>query len=187
MAIRSRWIDSRLWLRAAVALAVLAASSGLAAAQESKSAAVAKDLVQTLEAGKLDGMAAADPSAPGTFVAALYIQGTQLLVVSAKYAAPPLLVDKLTKKDYREIYIDLSSASVAGTKVFIQDQGADGFAAKPGNDQLADSLEEGNKTLAFDGAKKAKLSDEEYAKAFAAADERYARMLSLLLAQAKAK
>ena len=187
MAIRSRWIEGRRWLRSGVACGILIAAAGPASAQESKSAAVAKELVQTLDEQKLDGVAAADPATPGTFVAALYIQGTQLLVVSAKYAAPTLLTDRLTKKEYREIYIDLSSASVAGTKVFIQDQGADGFVPKPSGEQLADSMEESNKTLAFDGAKKAKLSDDDYAKAFSAADDRYAKILTLLLAQAKAR
>jgi hypothetical protein len=187
MAVRPREIDGRPWLRAVVALGILIAPPGLAAAQESKSASIAKDLVQTLDAAKLDGIAAADPGAPGTFIAALYIQGTELLVVSAKYAAPTLLADKLSKKEYREIYIDLSSASVAGSKIFIQDQGADGILAKPSGDSQADSWEQNNKTTTFEGAKKAKLSDEEYAKAFSDADERYAKMLTLLLAQAKAR
>jgi hypothetical protein len=46
--------------------------------------------------------------------------------------------------------------------------------------------DEGDKSTAFDGEwKKAKLSEAEYTKAYADADERYAKMLSLLLAQAK--
>ncbi len=80
---------------------------------------------------KLDAIAAADPSEPGAFVAALYIQGSQLLVVSAKYAAPPLLTAKIKAKEYRDVYIDLSSASVAGSKVFVIDQNCDGLAPKP--------------------------------------------------------
>ena len=73
-----------------------------------KSAAAAKQLTDALDAAKLDAIAAADPSDPATFVAALYIQGSQLLVVSAKYAAPPLLTAKLKTKEYRDIYMDLA-------------------------------------------------------------------------------
>ena len=72
----------------------------------------------------------------------LYFQGSQLLVVSAKYAAPPLLVAKIKEQNYRDVYIDLSSASVAGSKVFVIDAGVDGLAPKPG-DSGADSYEQG--------------------------------------------
>lgn len=155
------------------------------AAQASRSADAAKQLAQTLDASKLEAIAAADPADPQTFVAALYFQGSQLLVVSAKYAAPPLLVAKIKEQNYRDVYIDLSSASVPGSKVFVIDAGVDGLAPKPG-DNGADSYENGTKQLQFDGDwKKAKISEDEYMKGFAEADERYAKMLSLLEAQAK--
>lgn len=158
----------------------------LAAAQESKSSALAKELTQTLEAAKLDGIGAADPSTPGTFVAALYIPGTQLLVVSASYAQPSLLVDKINTKDFRGIYMDLHSASVPGSKVFVQDQRCDGLIFRAGGDDVADAWDEGDKSTTFDGEwKKAKITEEEYTKTYTSADERYAKMLSLLLAQAK--
>jgi hypothetical protein len=163
-----------------------ALSVGAASAEDSKSAAVAKELVQALDAAKLDGIAAADPSAPGAFVAALYIPESQLLVVSAQYAAPELLVDRIAAKDYRGVYVDLQSASVRATKVFVQDQGADGLSAREEDNQAADSWEEKDKTVAFDGDwKKAKISEADYTKTFADADERYAKMLSALLAQVK--
>ena len=155
------------------------------AAQASRSAEAAKQLAQTLDASKLEAIAAADPADPQTFVAALYFQGSQLLVVSAKYAAPPLLVAKIKEQNYRDVYIDLSSASVAGSKVFVIDAGVDGLAPKPG-DNGADSYENGTKQLQFDGDwKKAKISEDEYMKGFAEADQRYAKMLALLEAQAK--
>ncbi|HET9264977.1 MAG TPA: hypothetical protein VFO14_18145 [Vicinamibacterales bacterium] len=155
-------------------------------AQEAKSVAAAKELAAALDAAKLDSIAAVDPSDPTTFVAALYFPGAQLLVVSAKYAAPPLLVAKMSSKNYRDIYIDLNSASVAGSKVFIIDQSCDGLVARPDGDQAADTFENGSSQLAFDGDwRKAKLSEDEYMKAFSEADQRYARILSLLAAQAK--
>jgi hypothetical protein len=158
-----------------------------ATAQESKSSVAAKELGDVLDRLKLDSIAAADPSDPGTYVAALYFPGAQMLVVSAKYSAPSLLNDKLTKKDYRDVYIDLSSASIPATKVFIMDQAANGLHFKPVDDQPADSWEVANKTtVSFDGDwKKSKLTEEEYAKTFNAADTRYAQILSLLAAEAK--
>ena len=83
---------------AAVAVpAVCAMLTGapLAAEQSNKSSAAAKDLAQAMDAAQLDAIAAQDPSDPGTFVAALYFPGSQILVVSAKYSAPPLLLDKI--------------------------------------------------------------------------------------------
>jgi hypothetical protein len=172
-------------LAAAVAAACLTV---LTAEQESKSAAGAKELSQVLETAKLDGIGAADPSSPGTFVAALYIPDTQLLVVSAKYAQPTLLVDKIKASDYRGLYMDLHSASIAGSKVFVQDHRADGLNWRPNGDDGADMWDEGDKSTAFDGEwKKAKMSEADYTKAYTDADERYAKMLSLLLAQAKQK
>lgn len=173
-------------LGAAVALAAAAIMTpALARAQDSKSALVAKQLTAALDAAKLDSIAASDPAKLGEFVAALYIPGAQLLVVSAKYSAPLLLVDKIGKKEYRDVYMDLHSASIAGTKIFVQDQLADGLAPKPDNDQPGDAWEEGTKTVSFEGAKKAKMSDAEYDKVFSDADTRYAKALSLLLAQLK--
>ena len=54
-------------------------------------------------------------------------------------------------------------------------------------DGVVDAWEQANKTLAFDGQKKAKMSEEDYTKAYSEADEHYARILSLLIAQAKPK
>lgn len=164
--------------------AALAIGASPAAAQASKSGAAARQLASTLDRLKLDSIAAPDPSDPNTFVAALYFPGAQLLVVAAKYSAPTLLVDKLSKKDYRDVYIDLNSASVAGSKVFVMDQACDGLVPRP-DDGAPDTWEEGTKTIAFDGEwRKANMSEEDYHKAFAAADERYARILTLLADQA---
>jgi hypothetical protein len=166
-----------------VGIAVLASASLLSAAQDSKSAPGAKELCQVLDSAKLEAIAAADPSAPGTFVAAIYIPETQLLVVSAKYAAPSLLADKIAAGDFRGVYMDLHSAATPGSKIFVQDMGPDGLISRNDN---GDSWEEAGKTTMFDGQwKKSKSTEAEYTKALADADERYARMLSLLVAQTK--
>lgn len=179
-------VGPRLTMVAAVVLLSPIAGNTVLA-QNSKSAAVAKELCQSLDAAKLDAIAAADPSDPSIFVAALYFQGSQLLVVSAKYSAPVLMIGKIKNKEYRDVYIDLSSASVAGSKNFVIDTGADGISQKPG-DSGPDNWEKGTQQVAFDGDwKKAKMSEDQYMKAFSEADEQYTKMLLLLLAQAKGK
>src|SRR5215203_680276 len=155
----------------------LAAVSNAAAQGPPRSTAAAKQLTDALDRLKLEAIAAPDPSDPGAFVAALYFQGGQLLVVSAKYSAPTLITAKLAKKDYRDVYIDLNAASVAGSKIFVMDQACDGLVAKPGG-EAADTWEQGTTNTVFDGDyKKAKVSEEAYGKTFAAADEKYARIL----------
>jgi hypothetical protein len=105
--------------------------------------------------------------------------------VSAKYSAPTLITAKLAKKDYRDVYIDLNAASVAGSKIFVMDQACNGLVAKPDDSQAPDTWEQGTTNTVFDGDyRKAKVSEEEYGKTFAAADEKYAQILSLLATQA---
>src|SRR5262245_52374300 len=141
--------------RAAVACvaAVLVSLSlaPIASAQDSKSTALAKQLIAALDAAKLDSIAAKDPAGPDTYVAALYFAGSPLLVVSAKYTAPLLLDARLGKKEFRDAYIDLSSASVPETKIFIQDAGGDGMRPKREDGQAFDSYEVGGKPTLFDG------------------------------------
>ena len=159
----------------------------LALAQESKSAALVKELTQLLDQNKLDAIAAKDPSAPDLFVAALYFPGSQLLVVSARYAVPSILAEKLAKKEYREVYTDLNSAAVAGSQVLVMDMGADGLQAEEGREPRSTPATSATKSCIFDGDwKKQKLaSEDEYNKVFADADARYAKMLTALIAQAK--
>jgi hypothetical protein len=167
----------------AAAIVILASVSVVRAAEDSKSAAPAKQLVQVLDTAKLDSIAAVDPSSPNRFVAAIYIAETQLLVVSAQYSAPALLVDKIKLGDFRGVYMDLHAAATSGTKIFVQDMGPDGLFSKSDN---GDSWEEAGKTTTFDGQwKKAKSTEAEYTKTLSDADERYAKMLSLLLTQVK--
>jgi hypothetical protein len=178
----------RVIVRACLAGLVTLAFSANALAQDSESSRVAKQLAAALEAAKVDSIAAKDPTRPGTYIAALYFSGTQLLVISAQYSAPVLLDQKLVKKDYRDIYLDLYGAPMPGTKVFIEDFGADGFKVKPEDGSAPDSYEAGGKRTAFDGDWKAqKLSETEYQQAFTAAEGPYTKMLTALLDQLKKK
>jgi hypothetical protein len=176
---------TRLAVRGSIAIVSLALAS-TAYAQDSKSAALAKQLTAALDAAKLDSIAAKDSSAADTFCAALYFAGGQLLVVSAQYTAPQLLDTRVSRKEYRDTYIDLNSASVPASKVFIQDAGGDGLRARHADGQAADTYELGGKLMVFDGDwKKQKLSEQDYMKAFSSADERYAAILSALIEQLK--
>ena len=167
-------------------VALICLSSGVASAQDSKSAPLAKQLAAALEEGKLDSIAAKDPSAPDAFVAALYFPGMQLLVISGKYSVPQLLTERVGRKEYRDVYLDLNGASIADTKVFIEDPGADGIKAKREDNQAFDQCEIAGKRTMFNGDwKTQKMSEQDYMKAYTAADDRYSQILTALLAQAK--
>jgi hypothetical protein len=169
-----------------VAVAFLLVWGGAAMAQEAKSGPLARQLAAALDAAKLDSVAAPDPSNPEVYIGALYFPGLQLLTISAKYSAPQLLNTRLEKKEYRDVYIDLNSAAVAGTKVFVEDLGSDGLKARRDDNQPFDSVDMAGKATAFDSDwRRQKISEEDYLKAFAAADERYSQMLTALLAQLK--
>jgi hypothetical protein len=165
--------------------ALLALSVAMpASAQESKSGPLARQLAAALDAAKLDSIAAKDPEGTDVFVAALYFPNMQLLVVAGKYSVPQLLTTRLGAKEYRDVYLDLNGAATG--KVFIEDPGADGLKPKRENNQAFDQAEIAGKRTMFDGDWKAqKLSEQDYTKAFSAADERYAQILTALLAQLK--
>jgi hypothetical protein len=154
--------------------------------QEPQSAALAKELGQLLDQKKLSAFAAKDPSAPDVFVAALYYPASQMMVVSARYAVPSIMAEKIAKKDYLEVYTDLNSAAVEGSKMLVMDLGADGVKPKKEESHI-DTCDIGAKAWVFDGDwKKQKMaSEEEYTKAFAQADAAYSKALAVLIAQVK--
>jgi hypothetical protein len=152
-------------------------------AQTLRSAILAPQLTEALNQQKLDAIAAQDPDEPDRFVAALLFQDTQLLLVSARYALPPLIQAKLGQKQYRDVYLDLQGAAIPDTSVFFQDMKADGLCSN--RDQTADIVYEGAAPpTVFDGdSKKHNLSETEYEAQVAAADRKYSRNLEILLAQ----
>jgi hypothetical protein len=151
-------------------------------AQDSKSAASAKQLAQLLQEKKLESIAAPHPGAPDMFVAALHFPG-HLLVVWARYAAPTLLTDKIAKGEHRDVYVELNSASVGGSKVLISDLGADGLKAKRVENQPFDEQDTGRKNIRFDGNWDAqKMSEQDYMKVYVEADRAYAEALDALIA-----
>jgi hypothetical protein len=151
-------------------------------AQDSKSAAVAGELTKLLDQMKLDAVAAKHGT--DQFVAALYFQGSQLLVVGAKYSAPERMNQLIGQKQYRDVYADLSSASEKATKVFVMDLGANGLKFKRDDNEPFDTVDTSGGSVAFNG-ERGKLSEDDYRKAFTTSDEQYTSMLQALLAALK--
>ncbi len=169
-----------------VPVLLLSALPPAAFAQEPKSAAPAKELAQLLTSKKLDSIAARMPDNLEEFVGALNFPG-QLMVVWARTTAPAVVNEKLIRKEYREVYLDLNSASVIESRNFVTDLGPDGLKAKPDSRQgPADSHDVGAKTMRFDGNwREDKMSEADYMKAYAAADEAYARAIQALIIEVK--
>lgn len=183
MTTRSRWAHV---FGVLAVVSMVACWPATAAAQESKSAPLVKELTQLLEQNKLDAIAAKMPDGQDHFVGALYFPGLQLLVVSARYSVPMYVLEKLAKKEYREVYIDLNSASIPESKAFFEDLKADGLQPTREENDPFDMYEGKGRKVAFDGDwKKAKLSEKEYQDAFAAIDADYVTLLRVLIAQAK--
>jgi hypothetical protein len=172
-------------IAAAVGLILACLPVPVASQAASKSAAVAKELVQTMEAKKLDAIAAKVPDGEGNYAAALYFPNVQLLVVSGHYSAPQLMDPRLAGKQYRDTYMELSGTVTPDSKVFVQDMGAPGLSSRK-QDNMFDTWNRAGKIVTFDGEhEQQKMSEAEYQKAYTAADEEYSRILTALLAEAK--
>ena len=163
----------------AVVAAVIVLVAGAAAAQGSASEPLAQQLVAALDGAQLDSIAAKDSEGDDRFVAALFFPG-RLIVVSARYEVPVYAEEKIARRNYRDLYIDLNTASIAGTKILITDGGADGLH----DDDPADSADSGGRLVRFGGDWDGQqLSRAEYTTLFSESDAGYARMLLALLAE----
>lgn len=169
-------------LRAAVSggLASLVLSLGSAAAQEAESASLAAQLAELMTNGQLEAVAGKDTVDEDRYVAALSFPG-QLIVVSARYEVPMYIEGKIANGEFREVYLDLNSASIVGTKVLITDVGANGLLA---DDASVDTFDNGSDVLRLDGVGLG-MSREEYRSAVGDADQQYARLLRVLISQAQ--
>jgi hypothetical protein len=164
--------------------ALLILAPAIAHAQDSKSAGSVTELVKMLDTMKLESFAVKGAS-PNEYVGALYFPGSQLLVVRAKFDTPWRADSLLEMKNYKDLYIELNSASQQQTKLFVSDLSADGLKyKKQGN--LFDTADISGKTFNFDGDwKKAKIAETDYQKTFADTDQQYAAMVQALLAGLK--
>jgi hypothetical protein len=166
-----------------VVLALLTAGSS-SGAQAFASADAVHGLVSLLDRVGLDAIATVDPQQPGTFVAALYIPGGQLLVVHARHPSVDGIRQRLAARQYRDVYLDLQGTPTREGKFFVQDARADGIlSALPGSGDVDVLYEGGRRQIFFNGDINAQhLTSAEYDAKLAAADARYARLLTLLTA-----
>jgi hypothetical protein len=178
------------WALAPVLAVTVTAGATVADAQESKSATPVKEFVQ-LAGPDMRYVAAKLPDKPDEYVAALHIPGVQLLVITARYEQPSFLNEMLAKGDHQGVYTDLNSASytVAATRVFFEDLRADGLHPRREDENAAfDMYEKSGKRVMFDGDfRKQKMEEQAYLDAFTAADQAYARAVTLLNAVLKKK
>lgn len=166
------------------AAGLLAALASPAFAQDPQSATPARELAQQLSAKKLDSFAIRLPNSQDQFAAALTLPG-QLIVVWAKFSAPAMLNEKIIKGEFREVYIDLNSASDPQSRNIITDLGSDGVHRGQKN-QPADAHDVGTTSVRFDGSwREDKMSEKDYMKAHADADAAYAQILGVMLEELK--
>jgi hypothetical protein len=154
-----------------------------AAVETPRSAVLARDLAAALTAKGLDAIATQYPNQPDRFVAALYFQGAQLLVVDAHHPSPESIHARLQHQQFRDAYIELQGTADRASRWFLQDMSADGLCGA--RNQAADILYQGAETtVVFDGDwKKHDVPEQEYSEKWSAAEHQYDRLLELLLAQ----
>ena len=157
-----------------------------------KSTAQAKELQTLLQSKKLEAFAVRDPLKTDRFIAVLGIPNVQLLVVAAAFERPSDIEYRLYQKDYLGAYADLKSSIFAKDRVFVEDMAADGLRFTPPKEQTGDSVVMGADKHVFDGdfadpkkKNQKKISQEDYTKAFSAADERYSTLLGWLITELK--
>ena len=168
-----------------LAVVALTSVTGALAVAQDRSATLAKELTSLLQERKLDSIAARHPAAADQFVAALFFPG-QLLVVWAKTTAPAILNEKLMRREFRDVYIDLNSASIPESRVMISDGAADGLRPRRETNQPFDTHDANGKITRFDGNwREDKMSETEYMKIFSQADTAYITALEALLTELK--
>jgi hypothetical protein len=168
----------------ALVLAGLLLAPAFSFAQESRSAPLATELAKLLDSMKLDSVAARQSG--DQYVGALYFPGAQLLVVSGKFPGAARMDDLLVKKAFKDVYMDLSSATEQQSRAFIMDLGANGLRFKREDNQPFDTADVAGKSYTFDGEwGRAKISEADYRKTYTATDEQYSHMLEALIAALK--
>jgi hypothetical protein len=180
---------------AAVAVGLIAGATGSATAQQAlapaaTSPAKVKELIALLVSRKLETFAA--PENGPKFVAVLHVPGVQLLLASASYGRPLDFDYYLFHKKYQDMYQELKSSPLSVEKFFVEDTLADGLVVIPGKSTAIDVVTVGGDRRTFDGdfadprrKNQKKITQEDYFKAYSAADARYAALLDVLIAALK--
>lgn len=171
-----------------VCVAVICGAAPPAGAGEAASAAAARELVAALNAFEPEAIAASDSTQPDTFVAALHIPGSQLLVVRQRHPAAEALRQRIALSQFRDVYLDLQASPQVAGQFFVQDAGADGILdAGPGSGAVDVLYEDGVRQTLFNGDPEGQyLTRATYLQKLATADAEYARLLTLLVSAAKA-
>ena len=165
--------------RSGLLLAVIVGIATAATAEDlGKSREPARKLVQLLEARHLTAVATTDPQAPGRFIAAMYIPGSQLLVVGASNPSVEAVRYRIQHGQYQDVYLDLQATPTVDGKLFIQDAAADGLTWSAEGSDVDVAYEDGARTTLFTKERHAKGAEQ----TFARADAEYVRMLSQLVA-----
>jgi hypothetical protein len=154
-------------------------------AAQSGSSIVVRDLTSRLAAMKIDSIAARVPGTDDTFVAALYLPGQQLVVVSGRYAVPALIREKIIRGRYRDAYLDIFSATDRSTRRVVEDLRADGLQpTREKNGPFDTYTRRGGESVQFDGDwKRRKMSERAYMDAFRHADSAYTEMIKTLISE----
>jgi hypothetical protein len=85
-------------------------------------------------------------------VAALYIRGGQLLVISARHPSVEGLAYRIAKREYRDVYMDLHGTPAPEGKFFVQDARADGILSAVKDSGAVDIVhEDGVRQTMFNG------------------------------------
>jgi hypothetical protein len=166
-----------------VCICCVAASAN---AEESPSAAAARHLIAALNAFEPEAIATSDPARPDTFVAALHIPGSQLLVVRQHYSAAEALRQRIALSQFRDVYLDLQGSPAVAGEFFVQDSGADGILdVERGSGAVDVVYEDGVRQTVFNGDfERHHLTRAAYLERLAIADAEYARLLRLLASAA---
>jgi hypothetical protein len=165
----------------AVLVCLVVCMSGLrVAAEESQSAPPAAALKARMEQLKLDAVAARDPDEAGRYIAALYIPGVQLLVVSAPYPLASAIDKKIAARQFMDVYVDLQATRERAGHFFVEDFEADGL--RSASDAACDTTTlNGTTPVVFNGKFEVQqLTQGDYEARLKRDDERYARMLKVL-------
>jgi hypothetical protein len=167
----------RLALSVGMCVALMSATPN--AQTETKSAQLTKQLVSAMSARQLDAIAVADPDEPGRFIAALVYPEVQLMAVSARHKAADYLALQISKRQFQEVYLLLQQGA-ATSRFMMHDMGSDGLV--PSNDNVDTFYEGASEKVMFDGKWEAQsLTEVAYVTKQKDADEKYSRMLTILL------
>jgi hypothetical protein len=184
-----------------VAAACLAAAplvTGLAAQAPAPAASVAKvaEFAALLTSKKLDAFAMKDPRSEADkprYIAVLLVPKSQLLLVAAAHTRFMDMEYFLHAKEFMKAYQDLNTSPASVDRFFVEDVLADGLVALPKKNSPPDAVKMGAETRTFDGVfvdpkrrnPDNKITQDVYLKNFGEADQRYAAVLDLLIAQLK--